>query len=163
MRTSTHEDDTVESLLEPCHRVLLLHPMCRPNTSLLLLPPRHPCTRSAHHDIEVHAENTDTGVVTGTKVDVLLDTEAKVAGLGEVLAAELVLLHLETTLEDLLGLGTPDGDVHGDLLVTTDTERADGVAGLGGDGCLAGELFKHLGGSCQTITRLADRDVCGMR
>lgn len=34
----------------------------------------------------------------------LLDTESKVAVLGEVLAPELVLLDLEAALEDLLGL-----------------------------------------------------------
>ena len=33
-------------------------------------------------------------------------------------------------LEDLLGLGATDGDVDGDLLVTADTESADGVTGL---------------------------------
>ena len=111
------------------------------------------------YDVEVHTEDTNAGVVPGTEIDVLLDTETEVAGLGEVLAAELVLLDLEAALEDLLGLGAADGDVHGDLLVTTDAERSDGEAGLGGDGCLAGELFEHLGGSCQTIARLADGDV----
>jgi hypothetical protein len=61
---------------------------------------------------------------------VLADTEAKVAGLGEVALAELVFLDLEATLEDLLGLGTTDGDVDGDLFVTADTEGTDSVAGL---------------------------------
>jgi hypothetical protein len=61
---------------------------------------------------------------------VLGDTETEVAGLGEVALAELVLLDLEATLEDLLGLGATDGDVDGDLLVTADTEGTDGVAGL---------------------------------
>lgn len=58
------------------------------------------------------------------------DTETEVAGLGEVALAELVLLDLEATLEDLLSLGTTDGDVNGDLLVTADTEGTDGVTGL---------------------------------
>jgi hypothetical protein len=61
---------------------------------------------------------------------VLADTEAEVAGLGEVALAELVFLDLETTLEDLLGLGATDGDVDGDLFVTADTEGTDSVAGL---------------------------------
>ena len=33
------------------------------------------------------------------------DTETEVAGLGEVALAQLILLDLEATLEDLLGLG----------------------------------------------------------
>ena len=58
------------------------------------------------------------------------DTETEVTSLGEVALAQLVLLDLEATLEDLLCLGTADGDVDSDLLVTADTECADGVAGL---------------------------------
>jgi hypothetical protein len=61
---------------------------------------------------------------------VLGDTEAEVAGLGEVALLEFVLLDLEATLEDLLGLGATDGNVDGDLFVTTDTEGTDSVAGL---------------------------------
>jgi len=157
--SSLFEDDTIEALLEPCHGVLLLHPVLRANTSLLLLPPRYPSTWPAHDDVEIHSENTDTRVVPGTEIDVLLNTETEVAGLGEVLAAELVLLDLEAALEDLLSLGATDGDVDGDLLVTTDAERADGVAGLGGNGGLTGELLQNLGGTSQTITGLADGDV----
>lgn len=56
----------------------------------------------------------------------LSNTETEVAGLGEVTAAKLVLLDLETTLEDLLGLGATDGNVASDLLVTTDTETTEG-------------------------------------
>lgn len=89
----------------------------------------------------------------------LADTEAEVAGLREVALAELVLLDLEATLEDLLSLGATDGDVDGDLLVTTDTEGTDGVAGLAVDGSLTAELLQHLGGTGQSVTRLADRDV----
>lgn len=133
--------------------------MARPKACLLLLPPCYPLSWLAHNNVEVHAEDTDVWVVAGTEIDVLLDTETKVAGLGEVPAAELVLLDLEAALEDLLGLGAADGDVHRDLLVTTDAERADGVARLGCDGCLTGELLEHLGGTSETITRLANRDV----
>lgn len=89
----------------------------------------------------------------------LANTEAEVAGLGEVALAKLVLLDLEATLENLLGLGATDGDVDGDLLVTTDTEGTDGVAGLAVDGSLTAELLQHLGGTGQSVTRLADRDV----
>ena len=63
------------------------------------------------------------------------DTETKVTGGGEVALAELVLLDLEATLENLLSLGATDGDVDGDLLVTADTEGTDGVAGLACKSC----------------------------
>lgn len=100
-----------------------------------------------HADEEVHAVDTDTGVVLDTEIDVLGDTETEVTGLGEVALAELVLLDLEATLENLLGLGTTDGNVDGDLFVTADTEGTDSVAGLGVDGGLTGKLLKHLGGT----------------
>lgn len=60
----------------------------------------------------------------------LADTETEVASLREVTLAELVFLDLQSTLQDLLGLWSADGDVNGNLLVTTDTEGSDGVAGL---------------------------------
>lgn len=60
----------------------------------------------------------------------LADTEAEVAGLGEVLLSQLVFLDLEATLEDLLGLGATDGNVDGNLFVTADTEGTDSVASL---------------------------------
>ena len=48
----------------------------------------------------------------------LIDTEPEVAGLGEALLPELVLLNLEAALEDLECLIATDGAGHGDLLVT---------------------------------------------
>jgi hypothetical protein len=107
--------------------------------------------------LAVHLPNAR--VVLDAQVDVLADTEAEVARLGEVLLAELVLLDLEATLEDLLGLGAADGDVDGDLLVPPDAEGSDGVAGLAVDGRLTAQLLEHLGGTRQSVTRLADGDV----
>lgn len=60
----------------------------------------------------------------------LANTETEVACVREVLLAQLVFFHFETSLEDFLGLGAPDGDVHGDLLVAADAEGPDGVAGF---------------------------------
>ena len=58
----------------------------------------------------------------------LADAEAKVARLREISFSQLVLLHLQAPLEDLLRLGPADRDMHGDLLVTSDAERSHGVA-----------------------------------
>ena len=126
----THKDNTIEALLEPCHSILLLDTVREANSRLCLPPLRYPRTRTTHHDVEVHTEDTDAGIVTCAQIDVLLDTETEVASLREVLAPQLVLLHFQTTLQDLLSLGPADGDVDGDLLITTDTERADGVTGF---------------------------------
>ena len=152
-------DDTVESLLEPSGGLLLLDTVGGTNTADTLLAAGDTGTRSGHANEEVHTENADRGVVLDTKVDVLGDTETEVAGVGEVSSAELVLLDLETTLDDLLGLGASDGDVASDLLVTSDTETSEGVTGLAGDGGLTGKLLKHLGGTGESVTRFTDGDV----
>jgi hypothetical protein len=87
-------------------------------------------TTAAHADVEVHTVDTDSWVVLDAKIDVLGDTETEVASLREVALAQLVLLDLEATLENLLSLWATDGDVDRDLLVTADTEGTDGVTGL---------------------------------
>jgi len=61
---------------------------------------------------------------------VLADSETKVASFREVSLAELVLLDLETALENFLSLRATDGNVDSNLLVTTDTEGTDSVASL---------------------------------
>jgi hypothetical protein len=61
---------------------------------------------------------------------VFADAEAEVSSRGEVALPQLVFLDLETSFQDFLGLGSADGDMDSDLLVTADTECSDGVAGL---------------------------------
>lgn len=128
--TAAYKDNAIEALLEPGHRVLLLDTMRESNSSLLLLPPCHPCTWSAHHDVEVHSKDTDTRIVSRSQINVLLDSEPEVASLREVPALQLVFLHLQAPLENLLSFRATDGNMDSDLLVTTDAERADGVAGF---------------------------------
>ncbi len=123
---------------------------------LLNLTLRHAVPGAAHDDVKVHAKDTDCGVISRTEVDVLLDPETKVARLGKVAPTELVLLHFEAPLEDFLSFRPTDRDVYGDLLVATDTELADCVAGLGRHGCLTGKLLEDFGSSCETVTRLSD-------
>lgn len=158
-REDLAHDDTVESLLEPSGGLLLLDTVRGADTRDTLLSSCDTGTGTGHADKEVHTENTDRGVVLDTQVNVLGDTETEVTGVGEVAATELVLLDLKTTLDDLLGLGTADRDVAGDLLVTADTETTEGVTGLAGNGGLTSELFKHLGGTGESVTRLTDGDV----
>jgi hypothetical protein len=57
----------------------------------------------------------------------LLNPKTKVARLRKVAPVELVLLHLETALEDLLGFRPANRGVRGDLLVMPGSEPTDGV------------------------------------
>ena len=53
--------------------------------------------------------------------------------LVEIALAKLVLLDLETALQDFLRLGTANRDMARNLFVTPDTERADGIPSLARD------------------------------
>jgi len=116
-------------------------------------------TAAAEDDVEVHTVDTSGGVVLDTEIDVLVDTEAEGAGVGEVVGAEFVLLDLEALVEELHSLLAADGAVGGDLFVTADTEGTDGDASAGEDGALVAELLEDLGGTSQTITRFTSGAV----
>lgn len=106
-------DDTVESLLEPgnspiifishysalkhnpstargeekkkiCDLLLRPNPVRSTDLADSVLPGGNSHTGSAHDDVEVHTEDTDSRVVLDTEVNVLLNTETEVTGLGEV-------------------------------------------------------------------------------
>lgn len=123
-------DNGIEALLEPLDGVVTGDAVGGADAALGTAAADDALTRAGHAAVEVHAVDTDTGVVLDAEIDVLADTEPKVAGLAEVALAQLVLLDLQATLEDLLGLGATDGDVDSNLFVTADTEGTDGVAGL---------------------------------
>lgn len=131
---------------------------------------------NSHAAVEVHSVNSNAWVVLDAQIDVFANTEAKVTSFGEVTLPQLVFLDLEATLKNLLCLWAADGDVDSDLFVTTDTEGSDGVSGLAWmglevvcerwkfrmrtvDWSLTTQLFEHLCGTGEPITRLADRDV----
>ena len=115
--------------------------------------------RAGHAAVEVHAVDTNAGVVLDTEIDVFADTEPKVASLGEVTLAEFVLLDLEATLKNLLGLGATDGDVDSDLLITSDTKGTNGVTGLACRGGAVRALFSREGceGRATYCRRASDR------
>ena len=143
-RKAPHQNDTIEPLLEPSNGILLLYSVLETDTGMLGPPPSHASSRSPHHHVKVHTEDTDTWVISSTEIDVFLDTESKVSCLREVPLSKFVLLDFEATLENFLSLGATDRNMDSDLFITTDTERSDGVSGFRCNGCLASELFQHL-------------------
>lgn len=81
-----------------------------------------------HAAVEVHAVDTDRWIVLDSQIDVLRNAEAEIASLGEVALPQLVFLDLEASLENLLCFRASNRDVYSDLLVTADTESANGVS-----------------------------------
>lgn len=161
MQTIRLEDGSIKLLLEPLDGVLLGDSVVDTDGRSASLSSGNSVTGSANDDEEVHTVNSDIGVVLDTKIDVLVDTETEVTGLGEVSRSELVLLDLEASLENLVGLGASDGHVHGNLFVSSNGERSDGVSSLGVDGGLTRKLLEHLGGSSESITGLTNTNVEG--
>ena len=129
--TARHlSDDAVEALLEPLDRLLALDAVASTDAALDTPALGHALALARHAGVKVHAVDADRGVVLEAEIDVLADAETEVASLGKVPLAKLVFLNLQSTLENLLSLGSADCDMHGNLLVTTDTEGTDGVARL---------------------------------
>lgn len=95
----------------------------------MLKPKKPQLTGSAEDNKEVHAIDTNAWIVSDAQIDVLIDAEAEVAGLREVLSLQLVFLDLQALLEDLLGLFAANGGKARDLLVSSNTERSNGVSG----------------------------------
>lgn len=141
--------------LEPLNSLLALDLVGSTNLGLSATALGNTLSWAGHASIEIHSVNSDRWVVLDTEIDVLRDTEPEVASLGEVALAKLVLLDLETTLENLLCLWAADGDVNRDLFVTTNTEGSDGVAGLAyREDCVSYAISRVDGKGKKTYCRL---------
>ena len=153
------ENNTVELGLEPVDGLVLCDAVVGAELAGGMATTGDAASGALKDNEEVHTVDTNGGVVLDTKIDVLLDTETKVTGGREVLGEEFVLLNLQASLEDLLGLGATDSAVNGNLFVTADGERTDGITSLGEDGSLTGQVFQDLGSTSKTITGFTDGDV----
>merc|ERR1719244_1455715 len=116
------EYDTVILGLEPLHGVLLGESVLESNMSGLATSVTDIHARSTHDHVKVHSIDSNAWVILDAKINVFLDTEAKVSVLGEVLSSQLILLDLKSTLQDLFSLGSPDSAMNGNLLISSDTE-----------------------------------------
>ncbi|CAH0379534.1 unnamed protein product, partial [Pelagomonas calceolata] len=153
------EDDALVLLLEPLDRLVLGDAVLDADARLARLPPRDAEARPLQAHVEVHAVDAGRRVVLDAEVDVLRHAEAEVARRAEVLALELVLLHLQTALENLRRLLAADRHVDGDLLVSSDGEAAARVPRLRVDRLLARELLEHARRARQSIARLAHTTI----
>lgn len=126
------------------------------DTSLVVLSLGDTVAWAAKDDEEVHTEDTDGWVVLDAEIDVLSDTEAEVAVLGEAALWKFVGLDTEGTLDDIDGLVATDGNLGRDVLTTTDTEATDSQTGLAVGWLLIGELGEDLGDLGELIAFTAD-------
>ena len=81
-------------LLEPLHSFLLCYKVFKPNSTLLPFSFRDVESRASQDNVEIHTINTNTGVVFDSKINVFLDTKAKVTSAGEVILWQLIFTNL---------------------------------------------------------------------
>jgi hypothetical protein len=153
------ENNTLKLVLEPLDSVFLGNLLMQTYTSLTDLASADTSTRPCKVDEKVHSVDTGGGIVLDTQINVLGDSKTKVSGITKVLLQEFIFLHLEATLQNFQGLFTADGNMDGDLFVTTDTEGSEGITGLRVDGLLSSKLLEHTGGAGQSISGFADAAV----
>ena len=101
------QQDAIEALLKPSHRIILLHSMRKPDPALAPLPPGYSSSRTSHYNVEIHSENTDLRVVLDSQIDVLCDAKTKIASLGEIALPELIFFDFETSFQTVLRSKTP--------------------------------------------------------
>merc|ERR1719456_873649 len=80
------EDDTLVLLLEPLLGVVLLDLVVESNAGLGSSALGDALSGAVEDDVEVHTVDTDGGIVLKTKIDVLVNTEAKVSGGAKLLS-----------------------------------------------------------------------------
>ena len=76
----------------------------------------------------------------------LSNAKAKASSVREIPLPEFSILHLQSSIQDLVSFVPSDGDMGSNLLVPLDTEASDGVLGSGWDGFLSGQIFQDLTG-----------------
>ena len=150
---------TLELLDVPVLSFLLSNTLLWTDGRLAVLAAGNTVAWALENNIDIHTVDTDVSVVLKTKIDVLLDTEAEVAGGGEAAGADFVIVNLKSLVEDFKSLLTADSDVGSDLIVTADSELWNGTMRSGKLGLLAGELLDNAGSTGNLITDSAWVDV----
>ena len=153
------KEGALELLHIPVLSFLLSNTLLWTDGGLAVLTAGNAVAWALENNIDIHTVDTDVSVVLKTKIDVLLDTEAEVAGGGEAAGADFVIVNLKSLVKDVKGLLTADGNVGSDLVVTADAELWDGTVGSGEHGLLTGELLDNAAGTGNLITNGAWVDV----
>ena len=71
-------------LLKPLHCLILVNAMLAANATALPLTFRYVKSRTSQNDVEIHAINSNAGVIFNSKINVFLDAKAKISILGKV-------------------------------------------------------------------------------
>ena len=89
----------------------------------------------------------------------LVNTEAEVPSVREILISEFILLDTESSLEQFLGLLASDGHVACNIFSSANTEASDGEASLRDYRFLACEILDDFDSPGESIAALSHRAV----
>ena len=151
--------NTIKGFLEPGNSVLFSKAVMNTDWLLGVFAASNTSARATKDNVEVHTMNTHGRIVFDAKIDVFLNTKAKVSVVRKVALLQFIFLHFKAAFQKLVRFRSSDGAVDGDFFVTTDGEGTDCVASLRIDGCLTGQLFQNFGSASQTIARLTGTDI----
>merc|ERR1719508_519924 len=125
------EDDSVVLGLEPLHCVLLDEAVRTTHAVLAAPPLSNVLAGAAKHHVEVHAIDSNAGVVLYSQIDMFQYSKPKVSSVREIFPLEFIFFDLEASFQNLLGLRTSYCAVDSDLFIPSYSERSDSVSGFG--------------------------------
>ena len=123
-------EKALKLLREPLHGLFLGDTVPVADGCLLHLAATNTEALALHDDIKVHAVDARARVVLETQINVFINSKAKVASGAEVPLLQLVLLDLESTLEDVQRTIAAHCHVAGNLFVTPNAKPTESVPGL---------------------------------
>jgi hypothetical protein len=88
-----------------------------------------------------------------------MENERILTIVGEVLLSELMLLNLKSILEKRLSLGSTNGAMDCNLLVSLDGETSNGISGFAFDWGLSSQIIEYLGSFGELISRLTGTEI----
>ena len=101
-------------------------------------------TWSAKNNVEVKTVNTDGWVVFDSKINVFLDTKAKVACVTEVFFPQFIFTNFQSSLKDFFSLGSSNSAVNCNLFITANTKGAHSISSFRKYRLLTCQLFQNL-------------------
>ena len=153
------EQHSSELFLEPLLSLILGDLVRASDLTSLGLLELDSSSSSGQDNEEVHSKDASLRVILDSQVDVLLNAEAKAAGVREVASSKLVILHFKASLEEILSLVASDSGEARDFLVSLDAEGTDGVSGLAFKRVLTSQVGDNLGCLGESVTTLSCAQV----
>jgi len=153
------KDNSLIFLLKPSDGVVASDTVLQADAAGSDLSASNSVAGADQHDVEIHAKDACPWIIFQAQVDVLCDAEAEAARVGEVLLLQFKFLHFQTTIENFVGFVATNSHVNGNFLISSNAKCSHSVSSFGVDRLLVRQLLQNLGGTGQSVARLADAAI----